>query len=159
VKTGPTENGTGNGTAKTGPAAWAAADPLRGVPVILAAITALTGVAEIPFGGLILPLLGAEPTPLALQLFGTVGMFMIVVGGLLLHTLLKRDASPEVIFWAGIQKSGAFAAVGLGVLNSVFAPAALAVAIFDLATAVLCFVYWRGVYWRGLYGREKEGLE
>ncbi|WP_245953745.1 hypothetical protein [Arthrobacter silvisoli] len=136
--------------ARTSPAAWAAADPLRAVLAILAVITALTGVAEIPFGGFILRLLGAEPTPLALQLFGTVGMFMIVVGGLLLHTLLKRDAAPEVIFWAGLQKAGAFAAVGIGVLNGVFAATALAVAIFDLATAVLCFVYWRGVYWKGV---------
>jgi hypothetical protein len=133
---------------KTSPAAWAAADPLRAVLAIIAAITVLTGAAEIPFGGFILPLLGAEPTPAALQLFGTVGMFMIVVGGLLLHTLLKQQAAPEVIFWAGVQKSGAFAAVGIGVLNGVFAVPALAVAIFDLATAVLCFVYWRGVYWR-----------
>ncbi|MGW9413287.1 hypothetical protein [Arthrobacter cupressi] len=130
--------------------AWAAADPLRAVLAIIAVITVLTGVAEIPFGWFILPLLGAEPTPVALQLFGTVGMFMIVVGGLLLHTLLKQAPAPEAIFWAGVQKSGAFAAVGLGVLNGVFAAPALAVAIFDLATAVLCFVYWRGVYWRGV---------
>jgi hypothetical protein len=144
---GPAVDG---GRARGGPAAWAAADPLRAVLAIIAAITVLTGVAEIPFGWFILPLLGAEPTPAALQLFGTVGMFMIVVGGLLLHTLLKTEPSPEVIFWAGIQKSGAFAAVAVGVLNGVFAGPALAVAIFDLATAVLCFVYWRGVYWRGV---------
>ena len=133
-----------------GTLAWAAADPLRAVLAIIAAITVLTGVAEIPFGWFILPLRGAEPTPVALQLFGTVGMFMIVVGGLLLHTLLKQAPAPEVIFWAGVQKSGAFAAVGIGVLNGVFAAPVLAVAIFDLATAVLCFVYWRGVYWRGV---------
>jgi hypothetical protein len=138
----------------TGPAAWAAADPLRAVLAILAAITALTGVVEIAFGSFILRLLGAEATPLALQLFGTLGMFMIVVGGLLLHTLLKHEAAPEVIFWAGMQKTGAFAAVGFGVLNGVFAAAALAVAIFDLATAVLCFVYWRGVYWHSMHSEE-----
>lgn|GEM_PF-1350615 len=136
------------GPEKTGPAAWAAADPLRAVLAIPAVITALTGVAEIPFGGFILRLLGADPTPPALQLFGTVGMFMIVVGGVLLHTLLKRDAAPEVVFWVGVQKAGAFGAVGIGVLNGVFAAPALAVAVFDLATAVLCFIYWRGVYGR-----------
>ena len=77
------------------------------------------------------------------QLFGTVGMFMVVVGGLLLHTLLNTVPSPEVVLWSGVQKTGAFGAVGIGVLNGVFSPLALLVAFFDLATAVLLFIYWR----------------
>jgi hypothetical protein len=50
--------------------------------------------------------------------------------------------------WAGLQKFGAFVAVLLGVLNQIFAPLALGVALFDLATAVLL-----GISWRRLRGR------
>lgn len=124
---------------------WATADPLRAVLAAIAIITVFSGAAQIPFGGPILQLIGAEPTSEAHQLFGTVGMFMVVVGALLLHTLLNPVASHEVVLWSGVQKAGAFAAVGIGVLNGVFAPLALTVAFFDLATAVLCFIYWRGL--------------
>lgn len=118
-------------------------NPLRSVLAVIAAITVVSGAIQVPFGGPILQLLGAEPTPEARQLFGTVGMFMVVVGGLLLQTLLSAAPSPDVVFWSGLQKLGAFGAVGIGVLNSVFSPLALGVAFFDLATAVLLYVYWR----------------
>ncbi|AMB42433.1 hypothetical protein AUR_16555 [Paenarthrobacter ureafaciens] len=123
--------------------AWATADPLRAVLALIAIITVVTGVVEVPFGGPLLQLLGADSTPETRQLFGTVGMFMVVVGGLLLHTLLNTVPSPEVVLWSGVQKTGAFGAVGIGVLNGVFSPVALLVAFFDLATAVLLFIYWR----------------
>ncbi|MDI2021953.1 hypothetical protein [Paenarthrobacter nicotinovorans] len=118
-------------------------DPLRAVLAVIAAITVLTGAAQLPFGGPILQLLGSEDTATTRQLFGTVGMFMVVVGGLLLHTLLSGAPSPDVVLWSGLQKAGAFSAVGIGVLNGVFSPIALWVAFFDLATAGLLFVYWR----------------
>lgn len=120
-------------------------DPLRAVLTVVAAITVLTGAAQLPFGGPILKILGSENTATTRQLFGTVGMFMVVVGGLLLHTLLNGSPSPEVLLWSGLQKAGAFGAVGIGVLNGVFSPLALWVAFFDLATAVLLFIYWRRI--------------
>lgn len=124
---------------------WVAADPLRAILAAIAIITMVSGAAQIPFGGQVLELLGAGSTPETRQLFGTVGMFMVVVGGLLLHTLLSASPSPEVVLWSGLQKAGAFGAVGIGVLNGVFAPIALLVAFFDLATAVLLFIYWRRI--------------
>lgn len=128
-----------------GTVAWAAADPLRAILAVIAIITVLTGAIQVPFGGPVLQLIGADSTPETRQLFGTVGMFMVVVGGLLLHTLLNAVPSPEVVLWSGVQKTGAFGAVGIGVLNGVFSPIALLVAFFDLATAVLLFVYWRRI--------------
>ncbi|MFE4198254.1 hypothetical protein ACFRJ9_20595 [Paenarthrobacter sp. NPDC056912] len=128
-----------------GTVAWAAADPLRAVLAVIAVITVVTGAVQVPFGGAVLQLIGAESTPETRQLFGTVGMFMVVVGGLLLHTLLNAVPSPEVVLWSGIQKTGAFGAVGIGVLNGVFSPIALLVAFFDLATAILLFIYWRRI--------------
>jgi hypothetical protein len=118
-------------------------DPLRAVLATIAAVTVFSGAVQIPFGGAVLGLLGAEPTTAARQLFGTVGMCMVVVGGLLLHTLLRPQPADEVLLWSGVQKAGASAAVVVGVLNGVFAPVALAVAAFDLATAALCLIYLR----------------
>ncbi|MFC8955051.1 hypothetical protein ACFT8P_20795 [Streptomyces sp. NPDC057101] len=43
-----------------------------------------------------------------------------------------------LLLWAGPQKFGAFALVGVGVLRDLFGPLALLVAFFDLATALLC---------------------
>ncbi|MEO3939594.1 hypothetical protein V3C41_00755 [Paenarthrobacter nicotinovorans] len=126
-----------------GTAAWAAADPLRAVLAVIAIITVLTGAIQVPFGGQVLQLIGADSTPVTRQLFGTVGMFMIVVGGLLLNTLLNDPPSPEVVLWSALQKTGAFGAVGIGVLNGVFAPIALMVAFFDLATGILLLIHWR----------------
>ncbi len=128
-----------------GTVAWALSDPLRAVLAVIAIITVLTGAIQVPFGGPVLQLIGAESTPETRQLFGTVGMFMVVVGGLLLHTLLNTAPSPEVVLWSGLQKTGAFGAVGIGVLNGVFSPLALLVAFFDLATAILLFIYWRRI--------------
>ena len=136
-----------SGTHSAGAGAWLAADPLRAVLAAIAVVTVFSGAVQIPFGGTVLELLGAEPTTAACQLFATVGMFMVVVGGLLLHTLLRPRPAPEVLLWSGIQKAGACAAVAVGVLNSVFAPVALTVAAFDLATAALCLIYLRRVYW------------
>ncbi|MBB5642044.1 hypothetical protein [Cryobacterium roopkundense] len=122
---------------------WLRRHPLRAVLVALAGITALTGLAEILAPATLLSLLGAEPAPLATQLFATVGLFMMVVGGLLTQSLLRRTPHRDVVFWSGLQKAGAVVAVTVGVLNGVFGPIALLVAAFDLATAVLLFLYWK----------------
>jgi len=121
---------------------WLGQHPLRAVLVALGLITALTGIAEIlaPHG--LLTLLGASPTPLAAQLFGTVGLFMLVVGALLAQSLLGPVPSREVVLWAGVQKLGAVVAVSLAVVNDLFGPIALLVALFDLATAGLLALYW-----------------
>ncbi|MCW2812106.1 MAG: hypothetical protein JWP61_2564 [Friedmanniella sp.] len=123
--------------------AWLRRDPLRALLTVLGAVTALTGAVQVVAPGLVLGALGVDRTPVTRQLFGTVGMFMVVVGGLLTHVLLRPDPSRVVVGWAGGQKLGAFLAVCLGVLAGVFAPVALGVAFFDLATAVGLAVYAR----------------
>lgn len=124
---------------------WLRRHPLRAVLVVIAVITALTGLAEILLPATMLSLLGAQPTALATQLFATVGLFMIIVGGLLTQSLLRHTPNQDVVFWSGLQKTGAVVAVSVGVLNSVFGPIALLVAAFDLATAVLLFVYGKSL--------------
>lgn len=118
------------------------ADPLRLVLVAIAVVTALSGITQVLLPGTVLDLLGAESTATSRHLFATVGMFMLVVGGLSVHALVQRDVPPYVVLWAGLQKFGAFAAVGLGVTRDVFEGVALLVAVFDLATAGLFALLW-----------------
>lgn len=118
------------------------ADPLRLVLVVIAVVTALSGITQMLLPGLVLDLLGAESTPTSRHFFATVGMFMLVVGGLSVHALLERTVPPYVVLWAGLQKLGAFAAVGLGVARDLFGGVALLVAVFDLATAGLFAMLW-----------------
>jgi len=121
---------------------WLGKHPLRGVLVALGLITALTGVVEIVAPRGLLTVLGASPTPLAAQLFGTVGLFMLVVGALLTQSLIGPHPNREVVFWACVQKLGAVVAVSIAVANELFGPIALLVAAFDLATAGLLALYW-----------------
>jgi hypothetical protein len=46
------------------------------------------------------------------------------------------------VLWAALQKFGASAAVGLGVMHGVFSPVALGVAGFDLLSGILALMYW-----------------
>ncbi|MEV5972714.1 hypothetical protein [Streptomyces sp. NPDC051921] len=115
-------------------------DPLRLVLVLIGAVTVLTGASQVVAPGPVLDLLSADPTALSRHLFATVGMFMIVVGGLLVHGLLGPAPPPYLLWWTGLQKFGAFVLVGVGVLRDLFGPIALLVAFFDLATALLCWL-------------------
>jgi hypothetical protein len=109
----------------------------------IGAITILTGATQALVPGPLLRILKVDDSPATRQLFGTVGMFMVVVGGLMVGGLRRPGSAREVAFWAGGQKLGAAAAVGLGVGRSVFAKRALLVAGFDFASGLLALDYWR----------------
>lgn len=111
----------------------------RRATTLIAAITVLTGAAQLAAPARLLPLLAVAPTPAVAQLFATVGMFMLLFGGAVLQAQARRAALPVVLLWAGLQKLGAAALVGWGVAQGVFAPLALAVAAFDLASGLLMF--------------------
>jgi hypothetical protein len=53
--------------------------------------------------------------------------------------------SAPALLWSGLQKLGAVGAVGLGVYHGLFSNLALAVAAFDLLSAVVMLLYWRKV--------------
>ena len=109
---------------------------------VISFLTAVSGLIQMAAPGFILRLLSAETTPAALHFFSIVGMFMTLFGGAFLNALLSPEHHPIVVFWASLQKLGAFAAVGLGVARHIFSPLALAVAFFDLLTGVLGLCYW-----------------
>jgi hypothetical protein len=121
------------------------ADPLRLVLVAIAAITIASGLTQIVAPGFVLDRLSVDNTEATRQLFATVGMFMVLFGGMLIHALLDRAEHPIVVFWAALQKLGASAAVGIGVARGVVSGVALLVAGFDLLSGALGLAFWRRI--------------
>ena len=111
--------------------------------VLISIATLVSGIVQIFAPAFILALISAEITAATKQCFATVGMFMFLFGGMLLQVLLMRQMLAPVFLWTGLQKVGAFIAVGIGVLNHVFGPTAMLVACFDLLSGILIFVYMK----------------
>lgn len=108
----------------------------------IAVLTIATGATQIVAPGFVLGAIGAETIPATKHLFGTVGMFMALFGGALLHALQRPVERRIVVLWAGLQKFGAVAAVGLGVARGLFSPLALGVAGFDLLSGLVIVWLW-----------------
>jgi hypothetical protein len=109
----------------------------RRVTVLVSLLTLLTGLAQLAIPARLLPLLQVEPTAVSAHLFATVGMFMVLFGGAVLHALRREPALPVVLFWAGLQKLGASLLVALAVYRNLFAPLALWVVALDFASGLL----------------------
>jgi hypothetical protein len=107
----------------------------------VAALTVLSGAVLILWPGGVLGILGSEQSATTLHLFGLVGMFMALFGGALLHALFGARNAPIVVLWSGLQKVGAVTAMTIGVVHGIFSPLGLAVAAFDLVSALLIFAY------------------
>lgn len=107
----------------------------------IAAITVVSGAMQMLAPGVVLDLLSASSSPATEQAFATVGMFMILFGGMVMHALLTASGERVVLLWASLQKLGASAAVGVGVARGVFSALALLVAAFDLFTGALGLWY------------------
>lgn len=114
---------------------------LRGVLTAIGWGTVGTGALQVVAPGFVLRAIGGADEKTSRHLFGTVGMFMIVVGGLVVGTLRSASPDPAALSWGAAQKGGAAIAVGLGVARGVFAPLGLLVAAFDAVTAVLLAAY------------------
>ncbi|ACB34137.1 hypothetical protein Lcho_1870 [Leptothrix cholodnii SP-6] len=110
----------------------------RRAAAAIAAITILTGAAQMLAGGPLLALIAtAPPDRTGAHLFATVGMFMVLFGASLLHAQSRREALAVVLLWAALQKLLAAVMVGWGVGRGVFVEPALLVAGFDLASGLL----------------------
>jgi hypothetical protein len=116
---------------------------LRLLIVAISVATVASGAFQVVAPGVVLRFIGVERTSVSTQLFATIGMFMVVVGGALLHALLTRSREPVLVLWAAIQKFLAAAAVVIGVGRGVFSALALLVASFDFCSGVLVAWYWR----------------
>ena len=111
--------------------------------LFIAMVTILTGLVQVVAAPVVLNFIGAETNRTSSYFFAIIGMFMVLFGGLLWQSLRRPQMGPVPVFWCGLQKLGAAVAIGLGVINGIFGTLAMAVAIFDLLSGVLIFIYWR----------------
>lgn len=111
--------------------------------LVIGVTTVATGLVEVVAPGLVLDVLGAESTETSRQLFVTVGMFMVVVGGGLTQALFTPGGHRVLLLWAALQKLGAVVAVTAGVARGVFRTAALLVSLNDLLSSGVVFWYRR----------------
>lgn len=138
-------------------AARHAAPLVRRVLRVIAAATVASGAVQLLAPALVLRVVGGSTDAANAHSFGIIGMFMVLFGGLLWQALDPGAGAAGAVplFWAALQKVGAAAAVSLGVARGLFAPVALAVAAFDLASGLLALWYWARV--RGGAARGRPG--
>lgn len=111
------------------------------IVVVISVLTIVSGLTQVIMPGFVLNVIGAEISDISKHLFGIVGMFMALFGGLMLHTVYQTHTSRTAVFWCALQKLGAFVAVSLGVYNELFSWMAMGVAVFDLISGIL-FLYY-----------------
>jgi hypothetical protein len=116
-------------------------DPFRWTLAVIAAGTAISGLVQLVAPGFVLDILSASSTATTRLFFGIIGMFMAIIGGMLVHALLEPYDRRVVVFWASLQKLAACAAVTLAVVNDVFAAYALLLSTFDFLTGALGMAY------------------
>ena len=109
--------------------------------LVISLVTVLSGFAQAVRPDLVLQVVGGDPNPAARHFFAIVGMFMVLFGGMLLQALVTAGDHSVAVLWAGMQKLGAAAAVGLGVGKGIFSALALSGAAFDLLSGILILVY------------------
>ena len=119
------------------------ADPPRGLSVAVGALTAVSGLLVLAFPITMLHLLDADtpdPTPFV---FGVVGLFMLLFGGLLVDTARRPEPAPVALFWCFLQKVGAAVAMLAAFVTDVFGWLALLVVVVDAVSALIVYGLWR----------------
>jgi len=118
---------------------------LRLINLAIAVLTILSGLLQIIAPAFVLRMVGVEITPTTSQLFATIGMFMLMFGGLMVHALYSVQQNNAAVLWAALQKLGASLAVFIGIYHQLFSPVAASVASFDLISFILLIVYYRNL--------------
>jgi len=113
------------------------------IVLLISFITIISGVTQMLMPKFVLTTIQGEITPTSAHFFAIVGMFMMLFGGLMIHAVYSALPQRPAIFWCAMQKLGAFAAVGLGVLNGIFGAIALSVAVFDLVSGLIFLYYFK----------------
>ena len=116
---------------------------LRLVLIVIAAITFVSGAAQLVAGEMILGIIATSATGPEVHLFGTVGMFMLITGAMFCQSLIQRTDAPAISLWISVQKFAAAVLVFIAWMKGYFLWLALGVAAFDLVTGVLAFMFWR----------------
>lgn len=114
---------------------------LRIILLLISLSTLLSGAIQVIAPAMVLNFVGAAIDANTKQLFATIGMFMFLFGGMMIHALYHEDDNRVVVIWSALQKLGASFAVFLGIMKGIFLPVAGMVAAFDLISGILFFVY------------------
>jgi hypothetical protein len=112
---------------------------------VIAWITVFTGLAQIFIPKKMLPLMAVPAADNLAHLFATIGMFMVLFGGALIHAQKERNSLSVVLLWAALQKILASLFVAWGISKGVFAPLAYVIAGFDGLSGLLFFDYRRRI--------------
>jgi len=118
---------------------------LRIINLAIAVITVISGLLQIIAPSFVLGMVGVVITPTTRQLFATIGMFMLMFGGLMVQALYSVQQNNAAILWGALQKIGASLAVFIGIFHHLFAPVAALVASFDFFSFILLIVYYRNI--------------
>ena len=116
---------------------------IRLLILLISMSTLLSGAVQVVAPAFVLNFVGAEIDLTTKQLFATIGMFMVLFGGMMVHVLYNEENNRVAVFWSGLQKLGASIAVFMGIYLGVFMPIAAGVAVFDLVSGLLFFYYLR----------------
>ena len=114
---------------------------LRLILLLISAITLISGAFQLVAPSFVLNFVGASVDLTTKQFFATIGMFMFLFGGMLIHALYNEDDNRVVVIWSALQKFGASIVVVIGIIKGVFLPVAGSVAAFDFLSGILIFVY------------------
>ncbi len=109
----------------------------------ISVLTVISGFTQMTMPSFVLNFIGGDIGASNNHSFGIIGMFMLLFGGMVVHTIYEANTSKTVILWAGLQKIGAAVAVGLAIQKGLFNGLAGLVAGFDLVSGVLFFLFWR----------------
>ena len=113
--------------------------------ILISVATVFSGLTQLVAPQFVLGFIGGDITDTTSHFFAIIGMFMALFGGLMLHAVYSVETPRSAVLWSAFQKLGAFVAVGLGVLNEIFLPIALGVAIFDLFSGLLFLYYLKTI--------------
>jgi hypothetical protein len=118
---------------------------LRLILLLISLTTLMSGAIQLIAPAFVLNFVGAAIDSATKQLFATIGMFMFLFGGMMIHALYHEDDNRVVVIWSAFQKFGASVAVGIGIMKGVFLPIAGMVAAFDFVSGILFLVYLRSL--------------
>jgi hypothetical protein len=118
---------------------------LRLILLLISVTTLISGAMQAIAPAFVLNFVGAEIDATTRQLFATIGMFMFLFGGMMIHALYHEDDNRVVVIWSAFQKLGASVAVAIGIMKGVFLPVAGMVAAFDFVSGILFFAYLKSL--------------
>ncbi len=116
---------------------------LRIIILAIAILTFFSGLVQMLSPNFVLNFVGGQIAPANSHSFGIIGMFMLLFGGMVAHTVYEANSSKTIILWAGLQKIGAAIAVGLAINKGLFNGLAGLVAGFDLFSGILFFIFYK----------------